>query len=334
MQIEKFNLPLPTLLFRLSLVLLLLAVPFGLSNFYIELVAKVLVFAIFAMSLDFLVGYTGLVSFGHAAYFGVSAYAVVLLSAGQAEANLWILMLQSIGFAILTALVVGLFVLRTKGIYFIMVTLAFAQMLFFIFHDTPVGGGSDGIYLDAKPSASFLGFNPLDLNEISHLYGLIFVFAMLVFAFLNRLLESPLGRILQGIRSNEHRMQSLGYSTYWYKLIAFVIAGALAGLAGFLYAVMFGFVTPELLSWHESGNVLLMVILGGMGNLMGAILGAFAFVAMQEFFADITEHWALLMGTVIVFAVMFLPGGLMGGLKGISGQIQKMKQWFTARSAS
>lgn len=322
--------PLSTLLFRLSLLLLLLAVPFGLSNFYIELVAKVLVFAIFAMSLDFLVGYTGLVSFGHAAYFGVSAYAVVLISAGQSDANLWVLLLQSIGVAILTALFVGLFVLRTKGIYFIMVTLAFAQMLFFIFHDTPVGGGSDGIYLNAKPSATLFGFNPFDLNEMSHLYGLVFVFAVLVFAFLSRLLESPLGRVLQGIRSNEHRMQSLGYSTYWYKLLAFVIAGALAGLAGFLYAVMFGFVTPELLSWHESGNVLLMVILGGMGNLMGAILGAFAFVAMQEFFADITEHWALLMGTVIVFAVLFLPGGLMG----LPGQIKKMKQWFISRSSS
>lgn len=317
-------------LFRLSLFALLLAVPFGLSNFYMELIAKVLVFAIFAMSLDFLVGYTGLVSFGHAAYFGVSAYAVVLFSAGQTDSNLWVLMFQSIGVAMLTAAVVGAFVLRTKGIYFIMVTLAFAQMLYFVFHDTPVGGGSDGIYLDSKPLAAFFGFNPLDLNEMTHLYGLVLVFALLVFLFLGRLLESPLGRVLQGIRSNEHRMQSLGYSTYWYKLLAFVIAGALAGLSGFLYAIMFGFVTPELLSWHESGNVLLMVILGGMGNLMGAILGAFAFVAMQEFFADLTEHWALLMGTVIVLAVMFLPGGLIG----LPEQIKKLKQWLSARSAS
>lgn len=330
MSIQSSHRPLFSTLFRLGLLALLLAVPFGLSNFYIELIAKVLVFAIFAMSLDFLVGYTGLVSFGHAAYFGVSAYALVLFSAGKTDANLWVLMFQSVGVAILTALVVGAFVLRTKGIYFIMVTLAFAQMLYFVFHDTPVGGGSDGIYLDSKPLASLFGFNPLDLNEMTHLYALVLAFAVLVFVFLGRLLESPLGRVLQGIRSNEHRMQSLGYSTYWYKLLAFVIAGALAGLSGFLYAVMFGFVTPELLSWHESGNVLLMVILGGMGNLMGAILGAFAFVAMQEFFADITEHWALLMGSVIVLAVMFLPGGLMG----IPEQAKKLKQRLSARSTS
>ena len=150
---------------------------------------------------------------------------------------------------------------------------------------------------------------------------------VLVYLFLGRVLQSPFGRVLVGIKSNEHRMQSLGYFTFRYKLGAFTLAGALGGLAGFLYTVLFGFVTPELLSWHESGNVLLMVILGGMGNLVGAIAGAFAFEAMREVFADLTKYWQLLMGGVIVAVVLFLPGGLAG----IPGRIKRALQGGEAK---
>ena len=148
-----------------------------------------------------------------------------------------------------------------------------------------------------------------------------------VFVLLAYVLRSPFGRVLAGIHSNEHRMKSLGYATQRYKLAAFTLAGALAGVAGFLYAVLFGFVTPELLSWHESGNVLLMVILGGMGNLPGVIAGAFAFEAMREVFADITKYWQLLMGGVIVAVVLFLPGGLAG----IPGRIKRAMQGGEAK---
>ena len=316
-----------------SLVLKLLAlaglacVPLAGADFYTELIAKTLVMAIFAMSLDLLVGFTGLVSFGHAAYFGIAAYAVALLSPKYEAASLWLVLPASVGLAALAALVVGLFVLRTKGIYFIMVTLAFAQMAYFIFHDTALGGGSDGMYLNNKPSAAIFGWEPFDLNNEVHMFYFILAMMVLVYLFLTRILQSPFGRALVGIKSNEHRMQSLGYFTFRYKLGAFTLAGGLGGLAGFLYAVLFGFVTPELLSWHESGNVLLMVILGGMGNLVGAIAGAFAFEAMREVFADLTKYWQLLMGGVIVAVVLFLPGGLAG----IPGRIKRALQGGEAK---
>ena len=315
-----------------SLVLKLLAlaglacVPLAGADFYTELIAKTLVMAIFAMSLDLLVGFTGLVSFGHAAYFGIAAYAVALLSPKYEAASLWLVLPASVGLAALAALVVGLFVLRTKGIYFIMVTLAFAQMFFYVFHDTPLGGGSDGLYLNVKPTAELGGFLPFDLDQPTHLYYFILAMLVLVYAFLARVLQSPFGRVLVGIKSNEHRMQSLGYVTFRYKLAAFALAGGLGGVAGFLYAVVFGFVTPELLSWHQSGNVLLMVILGGMGNLVGAVAGAFAFVAMQEVFSMWTKHWQLAMGLMIVAAVLFMPGGL----SAVPGRIKRALQGGSA----
>lgn len=295
---------------KLAALLVLLGVPLTGADFYTELVAKTLVLAIFAMSLDLLVGFTGLVSFGHAAYFGVAAYAAALLSPKYEAASLWLTLPAAAGLSALAALLVGIFVLRTKGIYFIMVTLAFAQLFFFLFHDTALGGGSDGIYLNVRPSAELFGFTPFNLDQPQHLYYFILAMLVAVYAFLTRLMQSPFGRVLLGIKSNEHRMQSLGYLTFRYKLAAFALAGGLGGIAGFLYAVVFGFVTPELLSWHQSGNVLLMVILGGMGNLVGAIGGAFAFIAMQEVFSTWTKHWQLVMGGVIVAAVLFLPGGL------------------------
>ena len=312
--------------FKLLALVGLACVPLAGADFYTELIAKTLVMAIFAMSLDLLVGFTGLVSFGHAAYFGVAAYAVALLSPKYEAASLWYVLPASVGLAALAALVVGIFVLRTKGIYFIMVTLAFAQMFFYVFHDTPLGGGSDGLYLNVKPTAELGGFLPFDLDQPTHLYYFILAMLVLVYAFLARVLQSPFGRVLVGIKSNEHRMQSLGYVTFRYKLAAFALAGGLGGVAGFLYAVVFGFVTPELLSWHQSGNVLLMVILGGMGNLVGAVAGAFAFVAMQEVFSMWTKHWQLAMGLMIVAAVLFMPGGL----SAVPGRIKRALQGGSA----
>lgn len=301
---------------RIALVLKLAALvglivfpSFG-SSFYTEMVAKILILGIFAMSLDLLVGYTGLVSLGHAAYFGIAAYTVALLTPKYDPANFWIALPAAVLAAAAAAFVIGLFVLRTKGIYFIMVTLAFAQMVYFIFHDTALGGGSDGIYVNFKPDATIAGWQPFNLDEPMQLYYFVVAALVAVFVFLTLVLRSPFGKVLVGIRSNEHRMQSLGYATFRYKLAAFTLAGGLAGVAGFLYAVLFGFVTPEYLSWHQSGNVLMMVILGGMGNLAGAVIGAFAFIGLQEMFADWTKHWQLLMGGVIVAAVLFMPGGL------------------------
>ncbi|MBD5803890.1 leucine/isoleucine/valine transporter permease subunit [Azoarcus sp. Aa7] len=295
----------------LPLVLLVLALfpVFG-SSYYNELIAKIMIMAIFALSLDLLVGFTGLVSFGHAAFFGAAAYSVVLLSPKYDPGNLWLVLPAAVLTGAAVAFVVGLFVLRTKGIYFIMVTLAFAQMIYFVFHDTPLGGGSDGAFLNVKPELRIGEKVLLDLNEPMQFYYIVLAFLVVAYVFLRVLLRSPLGHALAGIRSNEHRMQSLGFPVFLYKLASFVTAGGLAGLAGFLSACQYGFVTPEILSWHQSGNVLLMVILGGMGTLNGAAIGAFAFVVLQEVFSALTKHWQLLMGAVIVTVVMVLPGGL------------------------
>jgi len=290
--------------------LLLATFPLVGSGFYVELVAKIMILAIFALSLDLLVGYTGLVSFGHAAFFGIGAYALGLMAPKYEAANLWLTLPAAMLAAAIAAFVVGLFVVRVKGIYFIMVTLAFAQMFYFVFHDTKFGRGSDGISMNFKPVAAIGTFTPFDLANSSHVYYCVLVLLVAVFAFLHVVLRSSFGRALQGIRSNEHRMRSLGFPVYWYKLASFTLAGTIAGLAGYLSVLQFGFVNPELLSWHQSGNVLLMLILGGVGSLYGAVVGAFAFVALTEIFQALTIHWQLLLGGAIILLVIFLPGGL------------------------
>jgi branched-chain amino acid transport system permease protein len=280
------------------------------SAFYTELVTKVMILAIFAMSLDLLVGYTGMVSFGHAAYYAVGAYTLGLLAPKYEAASLWTTLPLAVLLAGVAAFVVALFVVRVRGIYFIMVTLAFAQMFYFVFHDTDFGRGSDGITMNFKPSASLGSFTPLDLGSNVQTYYFTLALMVLVLVFLRVLLHSAFGHALQGIRSNEHRMRSLGFPVYWYKVASFTLAGALAGLAGYLSAMQFGFVNPELASWHQSGNVLLMLILGGLGTLYGGIAGAFVFVALQEIFSAVTTRWQLLLGGTIILLVIFLPGGL------------------------
>ena len=209
---------------------------------------------------------------------------------------------------------VGALSLRTKGVYIIKVTLAIAQMAYYVVHDTPLGGGTDGIYLNGKPALGTL----LNLDKPLVLYGFTLACLIAVFAFLAVLLHSRFGRALAGIRVNEQRMRATGFSTYPYKLAAFVISGALAGLAGFLFAVKDGFVNPELMSWHLSGAVLIMIILGGIGQLRGALIGAFAFALLQEFFkseaifGSFAKHWSLGLGIVIILSVAFLPQGLVG----------------------
>ena len=291
-------------------VALLALFPLAGTTFYTELVTKVMILAIFALSLDLLVGYTGLVSFGHAAYYGVGAYVLGLMAPKYEAASLWVTLPAAVALAGVAALAVGAFVVRVKGIYFIMVTLAFAQMFYFVFHDTKLGRGSDGISMNFKPSAAIGAFVPFDLANATHVYYFVLVLLAVVFVFLRLLLRSTFGRALQGIKSNEHRMRSLGFPVYVYKLASFAIAGALAGLAGYLSALQFGFVNPELLSWHQSGNVLLMLILGGLGSLYGAVIGAFAFVALSEIYQSVTTHWQLLLGATIILLVIFLPGGL------------------------
>jgi branched-chain amino acid transport system permease protein len=288
--------------------------PWLAGSYGVDLVTKIMVYAVFALSLELLVGATGLVCFGQAAFFGIGAYAAVLLSPASEAASLLWLLPACIVAAALYALAVGALSLRTKGVYFIMVTLAFAQMAYYVVHDTPLGGGTDGIYLTMKP---VLG-TWLDLDGALSLYYLTLVCLVAVFAFLAVLLRSRFGRALAGIRVNEQRMRATGFSTYPYKLAAFTLSGGIAGLAGFLFAVKDGFVNPELMSWHLSGAVLIMIILGGLGHLRGALIGAFAFALLQEFFKSeaifgaFARHWHLGLGLTIITSVALLPRGLVG----------------------
>jgi branched-chain amino acid transport system permease protein len=293
--------------------------PLAAGGFYTELLTRVMILAIFAMSLDLLVGCTGLVSFGHAAFFGIGAYTLGLLAPKYEPASLWVTLPAAVLVSAAAALAVGALAVRVKGVYFIMVTLAFAQMFYFVFHDTDLGRGSDGITIYAKPVATVAGFKPFDLESPRQTYWLVLLATVAVLAFLRTLKRSPLGRALQGIRYNEHRMRSLGYPVHRYQLASFTLAGALAGLAGYLSALQYGFVNPELLSWHQSGNALLMVILGGLGSIHGAALGAFSFVALQEVFQSLTGRWQLLLGATIVLLVLALPGGL----QSVTGRLQR-----------
>ena len=303
----------------------LAAFPWVGSEFYAQMVARMMILAIFAMSLDLLQGVTGLVSLGHAAYFGLAGYALAFLTPEGAAVSLWWSLPVAVLVSGLAALVIGFFVVRTHGIYFIMVTMAFAQMVFYLFFDNKKLGGSDGLYINFKPDAGFF-----DLDNKTVFYYFVLACLVLAYAFLRRLLWSPFGRTLSGIRINEHRMRAMGFATFYYKLAAFTLAGALAGLAGYLWGAIGGFVNPELMGFHMSAHAIMMVILGGMGNFAGAIVGAFAFEYVLHLFKDlpkigtfdIGKHWQLSMGVFIVLVVIFAPRGLLG----LAGKLMGRKE--------
>jgi branched-chain amino acid transport system permease protein len=294
--------------------------PFVGADFYVQMVTRMMILAIFAMSLDLLQGVSGLVSLGHAAYFGLAGYALAFLMPQDEAASLWLTLPLSVLASGLAALVIGFFVVRTHGIYFIMVTMAFAQMVYFLFFDNKVLGGSDGLYINFKPTVNLGSWTLLDLDNKTTLYFVTLAAMLLVYGFLRRLLWSPFGRALAGIRVNEHRMRALGFGTFSYKLAAFSLAGALAGLAGYLWGVQTGYINPELMGFHMSAHAIMMVILGGMGNFAGAIVGAFGFELVLHLFKDLPQigtvqlgkHWQLWMGSFIVLLVIFAPRGLLG----------------------
>lgn len=284
--------------------------------YYVGLITTAMIAALLALSLHLLVGGVGLVSLGHGAFYGLAAYVVYLLSPENAARPIWQTLPCAMLAAGLAAYLVGALALRTRGFFFLMVTLAFGQMIFFVFHDTKLGGGTDGAYL-AKPIITLFGFTldprsyPRSQRGFPAYYVALgqLVATYLVLAFV---LRSMFGRVLEGIRVNEHRMEALGFNTARYKLAAFTLAGAFAGAAGHMWALHSGFVNPELVSWHKSAEALLMILLGGIGSLAGAIAGAFAFTALGEAAQQFTERKLLAEGLVILAAVILLRQGLMG----------------------
>jgi branched-chain amino acid transport system permease protein len=274
--------------------------------YYIDLIRRVMIFAIAAISLNLILGYGGLVSFGHAAYLGVGSYAVGIL-AFYGIAGGWLQFAVAIGASALVALAIGAVSIRTSGIYFIMITLAFTQMLYYLGISVAEFGGDDGMRLKARSQ-----FPLLDLGDPVQFYYLVLVLMLFTVFLVDRIVNSRFGMVLQATKSNDARSRAIGFSPYPYRLIAFVISGAMCGLAGALYANHTSYITPNLMSWLQSGEFMFMVILGGMGTAAGPVLGAFALLLVEELLKGWTEYWQVVLGPLLVLSVIFFRRGLAG----------------------
>ncbi len=298
--------------------LLFAAAPFFISSFHITLLTEILILAIFALSLNVIVGYTGMVSLGHAAFFGTGAYAAGII--GQhVSANMLFTLFGAIIVSVLLAGVIGLFCMKVSGFYFLMLTLAFSQMVYsFVYQSTGLTGGSNG--LSGIPRPTLFGW------EISNMVWLFYVIAalfMLLYAGLRIFVGSPFGKILVGIRENETRLKSMGYNTSIYKYMAFVVSGALGGVSGSLYTYFNGFIAPSDVYWTMSGTVLIMVLIGGSGTMIGPVLGAAMIVLLETIIASYTDMWMLILGSIFILFVIFFPSGIYGIWQDVLGRFQK-----------
>jgi branched-chain amino acid transport system permease protein len=277
------------------------------GNYLMSLGSRVMIFAIAAVALDLLVGYAALISFGHAAYIGLGAYAVGILAAygfTDALVSLPVALAVCAAYAFLT----GLVCLRTKGVYFIMITLAFGQMAFFTASSLAPFGGDDGLTIAARNTLA--GF-PILRNE-RVFYYIVFLCLLGTYLFCRALVASRFGRVVRAAKENPIRVSTLGFDVYRFQLATYVIAGALAGLSGFLLANAAEFVSPAYMSWQRSGELIVMVLLGGLGSLDGAVIGAAVYLLTEEWLSAFTENWKVIFGPVLVLIVLFARGGLLG----------------------
>jgi len=297
------------------------AIPFAAAlsteAYVLGLVTRVMIFAIAALGLDLLVGYGALVSFGHAAFIGIGAYAVGILGAHGITEGL-ISLPVALAASALFALATGAVCLRTKGVYFIMITLAFGQMAYFTTSSLAPYGGDDG--LTVRMRSTFAGFGILQHDRA--LYYVCLACLLGAYLLCRALVASRFGRVYRGARENAQRVATVGFDVYRFQLVAYVIAGTLAGLAGFLLANATDFVSPAYMSWQRSGDLLIMVIFGGMGTLNGAIIGAAAYLLTEEWLSGITEHWRMIFGPLLVIVAVFARGGLIGLVAKLRGMVR------------
>lgn len=300
----------PALLF-LAFALVPLVARSGGESYVLSLIARVMILGIAALSLDLILGFGALISFGHAAFLGIGAYAVGILAAHGIDEVLPQLAVALAGSAFF-ALLTGAISLRTKGVYFIMITLAFGQMLYFLVVSLSAYGGDDGMTLASK--STVFGSNALDDDHVFHYVAL----GCLLGAYLicRSVVASRFGRVLRGTRENPVRMQAMGFDPLAFQLGAYVIAGVLCGMSGFLLANQTEFVTPAFMTWQRSGELIFMVVLGGLGTLHGAIAGAAAFIILEELLSRMTEHWKMIFGPMLVLVALFARGGIMSLLGG------------------
>ncbi len=288
------------------------------APFYLDLLRRVMIFAIAAISLNLILGYGGMVSFGHAAYLGIGAYAVGVLSHYGIHSG-WLQWGLAIGASALVALAIGAVSVRTTGIYFIMITLAFTQMLYFLGVSAQEYGGDDGMRIGTR--SQFPGL--IDLADPTSFYYLVFGLLAGSILLVHRLVNSRFGMVIQAARSNEARTRAIGFSPYPYRLAAFVISGALCGLAGALLVNQTSFLTPEFMNWTRSGELMFMVILGGIGTAAGPLLGAAALLLLEDVLQGwsllprwVHQHWQLYLGVVLILVVLFARRGLASLLPG------------------
>jgi len=280
--------------------------------FYIDLVRRIMIFAIAAISLNLILGYGGMVSFGHAAYLGVGGYAVAIFGFYGIDDG-FLQWGTAIGASALVALAIGAVSIRTSGIYFIMITLAFTQMLYYLGISIEEYGGDDGIRIKTRSQ-----FPLIDLGDGLQFYYLVLVLMLGAVYLTHRIVNSRFGMVLRAARSNEARSRAIGFSPYLYRLAAFVIAGAMGGLAGALLANHTNYLTPDIMHWTRSGEIMFMAILGGMGTSAGPVLGSFALLLLEDILANwrdprwIGEHWQVILGPLLVLAVLFFRRGLAG----------------------
>ncbi len=289
------------------------------NAFYVDLATRLVILAIAAVSLNLILGFGGMVSFGHAAYIGIGAYAVGIPVYYETYGGIDALasyggafhILLAVGVSALFALLTGVICLRTKGVYFIMITMAFGQMIYYLFISMEEFGGDDGLVIDIRSELPLVSLdNPLQLYAIAYI---ALVIAMLM---VRTIVNSRFGMVLQGARGNDERLVTLGYNTYLYRLTAYVISGAMCGFAGALLGNFTTFISPDMMGWSRSGELMFMVILGGSATTLGPVLGSAVFILMEEVLSSITIYWHLPFGLMLMGIVLFVRGGLMGLIKG------------------
>ena len=281
--------------------------------FVLTLVTRIVILALAAASLNLIMGYGGMVSFGHAAYLGIGGYAVGIL-AQEGFGSGFLQFPAALLVSAIYALVIGALSLRTRGVYFIMITLAFAQMAYYVASGLARYGGDDGLTIYKR--SDFAGL--FNLSNRVQFYYLCLTCLLATIWLIWRIVNSRFGLVVQGLRSNEQRMQAIGFPARRYRLACFVIAGTMCGLAGALLANNTDFVSPAVMYWTRSGDLMVMVILGGMGSLFGPVVGAVVYLVLEELLSEVTEYWALIMGPLLLLIVLFWRGGIMGLLGRLS----------------
>jgi branched-chain amino acid transport system permease protein len=291
----------------IGLILLPVYAQVAAKPFVLTLFTRIIILAIAATSLNLIMGYGGMVSFGHAVYLGIGSYAVGIMAFEKVTSGFlqWPLAILA---SALFALVIGALSLRTRGVYFIMITLAFAQMAYYVAIGLDRYGGDDGMILDSR--SKFAGL--INLNDKTSFYYLCLALLFATIFLIWRLVNSRFGMVIRGARSNERRMRAIGFPVYRYRLTCFVIAGTICGLAGALLANFSDFVSPAVMHWTRSGDLIIMVVLGGMGSTFGPLIGAVALLAFEEALSGITEYWQIILGPLLLLVVLFARGGIDG----------------------